>query len=376
MRTAQATADITIDQLEQLLVGDESQIAQLRARQIATLQALDLAQIPMMDGSRNLAEWAASRMDVTADTARQLTETARRLNDQPGLAQELTDGMVSFERVVEESRLVASGAEPGLVSRSRGWDLAGLHRMTARQRRISRRDEQRLFGDRFLSIQPTLDRTSYKLWGQFAGSDGRIIEQALTQRADHFPPLPDGRRCPQAQGRADALVSIAQDSLHGSQPEAPPAAPVVSIFVDAHEAARSNGESGAEIDVGPRVGPLTLEEILCDGQVEILVTAQDGTPLTAGLTARTMPPKLRRFILHRDGGACTADGCRSRYRLQPHHIQPRSHGGTHDPANLTTLCWFHHHVVIHRNGYQIDPHSPPQRRRFLHPNNHDPPDPP
>lgn len=367
------TAETTIDQLEQLLVSDESHIAQLRARQVATLQALDLAQVPMMDGARSLAEWAAARMDMTADTARQLTETARRLNDQTDLAQELIDGVVSFERVVEESRLVASGADPGLVSRSRGWDLAGLSRMTARQRRISRRDEQRLFGERFLSIQPTLDRTSYKLWGQFAGSDGRIIEQALTHRSDQFPPLPDGRRCPQAQGRADALVSIAQDSLHGSRPEAPPAAALVSIFVDAHEAARSNGETGAEIDAGPRVGPSTLEEILCDGRVEILATAQDGTPLTVGPTARTIPPKLRRFILHRDGGACTADGCRSRYRLQPHHIRPRSRGGTLDPDNLTTLCWFHHHVVVHRNGFRIDPDSPPQRRRFLHPNNHDPP---
>ena len=367
------TANKTIDKLEQLLIGDESHIAQLRARQIATLQALDLAQVPMMDGARSLAEWAASRMDLTAETARRLVETARRLIDQPDLAQELGEGTVSFERVVEESRLVASGAEPDFVARSRGWDLAGLRRMTARQVRISRRDEQRLFGERFLSIQPTLDQTSYKVWGQFPGSDGRIIEQALTHRADQFPPLPDGRRCPQAQGRADALVSIAQDSLHGPHPEGPPAASLVSIFVDAHEAAQSNGETGAAIDVGPRVGPLTLEEILCDGQVEILVTARDGTPLTVGPTARTIPPKLKRFILNRDGGACTADGCRSRYRLQPHHILPKSHGGIHDPDNLTTLCWFHHHVVIHRDGFRIDPDSPPQRRRFLQPNNHDPP---
>jgi hypothetical protein len=105
------TVETTIDQLEQLLVSDESHIAQLRARQIATLQALDLAQVPMMDGARSLPEWAASRMDLTADTAQRLVETARRLHDQPDLAQELKEGTVSFERVVEESRLVASGAD-------------------------------------------------------------------------------------------------------------------------------------------------------------------------------------------------------------------------------------------------------------------------
>jgi len=129
----------------------------------------------------------------------------------------------------------------------------------------------------------------------------------------------------------------------------------------------------ASIDTGPRVGPLTLEQILCDGAVEILTNAEDGQPLTLGPTTRTIPPKLRRFILHRDGGACTADGCQSRYRLQPHHIQPRSQGGSHHPDNLTTLCWYHHHVVIHRNGYRINPNSPPQRRRFLRPDGRHPP---
>jgi hypothetical protein len=83
------------------------------------------------------------------------------------------------------------------------------------------------------------------------------------------------------------------------------------------------------------------------------------TPSTRGI-----PKAIRRFVLARDGG-CTVEGCRSRYRLQPHHLVPYAAGGTHHPANLTTLCWFHHHVVVHRLGYRLDPHSPPGRRRFL-----------
>ncbi|MDP8958147.1 MAG: hypothetical protein M3N51_02875 [Actinomycetota bacterium] len=45
-------------------------------------------------------------------------------------------------------------------------------------------------------------------------------------------------------------------------------------------------------------------------------------------------------------------------------MRPRSESGSHHPDNLTTLCWFHHHVVVHGMGYRIDPGSPPQRRRF------------
>lgn len=77
-------------------------------------------------------------------------------------------------------------------------------------------------------------------------------------------------------------------------------------------------------------------------------------------------------MLHRDGG-CVVDGCTSRYRLQPHHITPWSEGGRTETGNLATLCWFHHHVVVHLMGYRFDADSPPLRRRFLTPGGPDPP---
>jgi hypothetical protein len=72
---------------------------------------------------------------------------------------------------------------------------------------------------------------------------------------------------------------------------------------------------------------------------------------------------------------CTADGCGSIYRLQPHHIRERSDDGNHHHANLTSLCWYHHHVVVHGRGFHIDPTSPTRRRRSLPParSNNDPP---
>ena len=88
--------------------------------------------------------------------------------------------------------------------------------MTARHQRVSRPDEQDIYRDRYLTLQPSLDQTCYKLWGQLPGIDGRIVEQALTHRADQFSPLPDGKACSRTQRHADALVSLAQDSLHGT----------------------------------------------------------------------------------------------------------------------------------------------------------------
>jgi HNH endonuclease len=88
--------------------------------------------------------------------------------------------------------------------------------------------------------------------------------------------------------------------------------------------------------------------------------------LGVGAKTRTLPGRLRRAIHLRDR-ICTADGCLSTHRLQPHHIVHRADGGDDDPSNLTLLCWFHHHVVIHRRGHRIDPTSAPGRIRFLPP---------
>jgi hypothetical protein len=125
------------------------------------------------------------------------------------------------------------------------------------------------------------------------------------------------------------------------------------------------------LTAGPRIGPDTLDRILCEGSVEIIIGAGSGRPLAVGPTTRVVPPKVRRFVLNRDEG-CTIDGCSSRYRLEVHHMIPRSQFGTHDAENLTTLCWWHHHVAVHARGHQIDLDSPPQRRRIVPPSG-DPP---
>jgi hypothetical protein len=74
---------------------------------------------------------------------------------------------------------------------------------------------------------------------------------------------------------------------------------------------------------------------------------------------------VRNRVLARDGHRCVIAGCNSRTRLQPHHLIPYAQGGTHDLENLITVCWYHHHVVIHQQGMVIDPESPPQRRTFV-----------
>ncbi len=60
----------------------------------------------------------------------------------------------------------------------------------------------------------------------------------------------------------------------------------------------------------------------------------------------------------RDGFRCTAPGCTARRNLHSHHIVFRSHAGTDEPRNRTTLCAFHHLRGIHAGTVSCRGHAP------------------
>lgn len=215
-------------------------------------------------------------------------------------------------------------------------------------------------------VQPRLDRSAYRITGQLPGLEGEYVAQVLQEAADSLPATPGIEREPMATRQADGLVDVCQRATDakGAGDRPPLSVPHLSIFLDARDAAPTDGEAGTWLASGTRIGPATLERILCEGTVDVTALTADGTPLAVGNSSTAIPLRTRRYVLHRDGGTCTIDGCRSRNRLQPHHNEPRSVEGNNGPDNLTTLCWYHHHVVIHGRGYHLDPNSPPQRRRL------------
>jgi hypothetical protein len=303
-----------------------------------------------------MAEWVAGRFDLEASTARTLVELARATDSElEGL---LESGSVSTDRAAAVVRLKNAGADERTVTESWGRDLTGVRQMLAGHRRINAAEESDSFRDRFLHLQPSLDESRWKVWGQLGGPDGRLVDKALQTAADAFPDNPDTTA---SQDRADSLVSVASEWLSGEIGGHEMAA---EIFVDAALATATDGEAGATVVGGPRIGPITLGEILCSGTIRINFADEFGRVSTSP-SSRAIPLAVRRRVLYRDGHRCVIAGCQSRSRLQPHHLIPFSQGGTHDPENLVTLCWYHHHVVVHQQGRRIDPDSPVQARRFV-----------
>jgi len=338
---------LTPDQIEQELQLEEANIAQSRGRQMLLLMAADAMQLQTADGCRSLREWAAGRLDISVETARRLTATSRRLEASPEIARQLLAGEISFDRAEAVSRIPEAELDERLLS----VDIRGLHRIAARHQQVADDHGHQSHRSQYLALQPNLDESVWRMWAVLDGYSGAVVDKVLTEVADSFPRLPDDFQPGLGYRRAMALTTICEQTRPGAG-----STPLITVFVD---------EDGAEIAAGTPIGAHILDRIACSANLEVIRTS-DGRPLAMGRRTRVIPNRLRRFILHRDGG-CTGDGCTSRYRLEAHHIVPWSEGGSTDPENLATLCWFHHHVVVHGWGYRIDPSLGSGRLRFIKP---------
>ena len=327
---------VKVDELERRVVAKEAEISRLRAEQAADLQTLDRLQVDLGDGDRSMDDWVQAHLDVSHQTAARLMQVAR--SGDRATIEKMTSGSWGLDRASLLLRLAQTGGTAQQVAdAAENYSLGRIYGLILELKEISPLQEQASFEDRYLVIQPNLDTSMYKLWGQIHGVDGQIVDEALRQRASSFPNLPD-----QSQGKllADALADVCLDSLTGGSESEQPGRPVVvaEVFVDAAVAAPTHGEAGATTSTGLRIGPNTLAEILCNGSARVVYTDSNG-PFAVSHRAETIPPAVRAFVLKRDRGQCSIEGCGSRHRLQPHHIKERHDGGDHHPDNLITLCW-------------------------------------
>jgi Domain of unknown function (DUF222)/HNH endonuclease len=113
----------------------------------------------------------------------------------------------------------------------------------------------------------------------------------------------------------------------------------------------------AERDVPPRLhlGPVLPRGIgdylSCDASVRYLML-RHGQPVAMGRRQRTVGPRLRTTIEHRDGG-CRVPGCDQVRWLHIHHLRHWMDGGRTDPDNLFALCPVHHRMV-HQGWLSIE----------------------
>ena len=378
-----AHSEVECAKAEAGLVRGEAQISRARGEQLRWLKAMLRHHGPARYGYRNPVDLVVSRLDVRRDLARELMYLAQRLDD--GTIGSIRQGELAYVRVLEETRLDEAGASAEEIARTRDLGLDEVKRVLQQHQRMTRTDETRVFDSQYVAFQPSLDGTHVKMNGRLGAMEAEICRQGLDRRGERV--VPAGADRPDAgQRRALALTTLCQDELdrkpahYATTAERMRAArnrrePLLMVVAQNPRAEDSGFEQGTGMLAGGRVGPHTIDLIGCSGRIETITVT--GQKIVHHGSRSGIPPALRRAVLARDDG-CTIDACNSVYRLEVHHIVPKSKGGDNATENLTTLCWWHHHVAIHRQGMQIDPQSPPRRRRLLPtPNScgHQPPEP-
>jgi 5-methylcytosine-specific restriction endonuclease McrA len=371
---AHVTPDATAD-LDRL--GDE--IAELSAHlDAATARLLGLvrdfdARGGWNTGFSSCAAWLTWRVGLEPGAAREWVRVARALGTLPRLAQALARGEISYSKVRAVTRVATPETEERLLAVARAGTAAHVERIVRGWRRVDRqaeaREAARQHASRALHVYQDEDGMVI-VRGRLAPEVGALLTQALTAAREKLYPQRLSAATPadpsennhreddpsedaptMAQQQADALALLAETALHhGIDPGAPAERYQVVVHIDAPVLADAEQPGQSVLEDGARVPAETSRRLACDASRLVMRHDPDGHVVEVGARSRTIPPALRRALLHRDRG-CRFPGCGIRF-VQGHHLRHWAQGGPTTLSNLASLCRRHHRAV-HEEGYQV-----------------------
>ena len=268
--------------------------------------------------------------------------------------------------------------EATLLAVAKAGTAAHVERIVRGWRRVDRiaetREAVRQHASRALHIYHDEDGM-VTIRGRLTPEAGAVLVQALTaarealhqQRSDvEDPPT-------MVEQQADALALLAETALHhGIDPGAPGERYQVVVHVDAPALVDPDQPGQSVLEDGTRVSAETSRRLACDASRVVMRHDPDGRVVEIGARTRTIPPALRRALLHRDRG-CRFPGCGLTF-TQGHHLRHWAEGGPTTLSNLALLCRRHHRAV-HEEGYAVE-RLPDGELRFRRPDGRPLPDAP
>ena len=303
---------------------------------------------------------------------------ARALATLPRLAQALARGELSYAKVRALTRVATPETEERLLAIGRAGTAEHVERIVRGWRRMDRKAERdeatRQHANRALYVYPAEDGT-VTIRGRLSPEAGALLLKALTAAREALYQREHARAAAQsadvsaetptmAQQQADALQLLAETALHhGIDPGTPAEHYQVVVHVDATVLEDADQPGQSVVEDGARVSAETSQRLGCDASRVVMKHDADGRIFEVGAKTRTIPPALRRALLHRDR-SCRFPGCHGRF-CQAHHIRHWAQGGPTTLSNLVLLCRRHHRAV-HEEGYQVE-RLPDGELRFRRP---------
>jgi len=341
-------------------LGDE--IAELSAHlDAATARLLTLirefdARGGWNSGFSSCAAWLGWRVGLDLGAARERVRVARALGTLPRLAEALARGELSYAKVRALTRVATPATEARLLAVGRAGTAAQIERIVRGWRRADRQAEVRQ------ATRQHAERGTVLVRGRLTPEVGALLIRALDAaretlyqrtRATAGVTAPDPAMAPptRAQQHADALALLAETALHHEiDPGAPGERYQVVVHVDAAVLADPEQPGQSVLEEGGHVSAETSRRLACDASRVVMRHDDEGRLLEVGARTRTIPPALRRALLHRDR-SCRFPGCHARVG-EGHHVRHWAQGRPTTLGNLVQLCRRHHHAV-HDEGYRV-----------------------
>jgi len=324
------------------------EIAERQRELLETLALLERREAWIDDGANDMTQWTAMQLDVSRWKAERWLHAGRAFSWLPATADALGRGELGIDKVVELARFAEFDDEDALVRWAQTVPSGAIRR--AGDLRSHDRVEQAEHDERtrWLQWQYADDGRRFLLDAELPSAQGAVVARALERLGEQIPVTPGEESAAHAGARrADALFALCSARLAGDEDQ-----DRATVVVHADLDVLYDADTNAVIEGGPVIAGPTVQRLLCNARVQMVVEQPDGSVAGVGRMSREPTAWMMRQLRHRDGG-CRFPGCDARRFTQAHHIEWWSRGGATDLDNLTLICSFHHKLV-HEYAWSIE----------------------
>ncbi len=305
-------------------------------------------------GIRSPEHWVVWRCGVSPARARRLVAMARALEALPATSELFDAGSLGEDQTAVVIRHTDADHDQQVADLAPSLTVPQLQRLLPRVPRSKPADPD----DESDAPRPNRAARGVRFghgddgnWWcsiHLPSDEGALVQRALEAGRDtefrlRYPDDTDDRSIEASKITwADGLLRFADAGLTALDPATAAGRPPgdrtqVILHVDA------DGPTPPRLHLGPVLPPGVADYLSCDSTVRYLML-RDGNPVAMGRRERTVNPRLRTVIEHRDGG-CRVPGCEYARWLHIHHLKHWTKGGRTDPDNLCALCPVHHRMV-------------------------------
>jgi hypothetical protein len=311
--------------------------------------------------TQSCAHWLNWKCGIAIGAAREKVRVARALERLPKVSAAMASGQLSYSKAREITRIGNEHNEDALLSIAEHGTAAHVERLVRAYRNCQEAEQlsrdQRQQQSRSVTFRYD-DDGSLILTCRLPAEAGARVMKALDVAVEglplYEPDVPAGTRkevVPYSRRRADALDLVAESFLAHKVLESPGAHRHEIVVHVAAKTLRSRTAGCCEIEHGPSIAAETARRLSCDASLFSIIEDADGEPLNVGRKTRNISAPLRRLLKARDKG-CRFPGCCNARYIDAHHIKHWANGGETRPANLVSLCRFHHRAV-HEGGFDV-----------------------